>query len=94
MIGLKFTIRLPLALMTLVGVICLVAVFAGKGHAWAIAIITTVFAAVFGFLTYVLFFVVAWVFSTIVGRFEKKQPRSPFAQDQPPPQIVPPEGPL
>ena len=94
MLGPKFTIRLPLTLMTLVGVICLVAVFAGKGHAWAVALIATIFAAVLGFLTYVVYFVVAWVFSTIVGRFEDHQPRSPFAQDQPPPQIVPPEGPL
>lgn len=94
MLGPKFTIRLPLALMAIVGLICLVAVFAGKGQAWAVAIVATVFAAVFGFLTYVLFFVVAWVFSLVVGRFEKQEPTSPFAQDQPPPQIVPPDGPL
>ena len=94
MLGPKFTIRLPLAVMTFTGLLCLVSVFAGRGHSWAVAVLTTIFTVVLGFLVYAMFFVITWIFSCVVGQFETKQPRSPFAQHRPPPQIVPPDEPL
>jgi hypothetical protein len=90
----QFSIRQMLAIVTALGVFSLVVSLAMRGHAWAMSLVITCVTLLVAFLLYGLCFFAAWCCWLIVGRWTgEPEPQSPFAQDAPPPQIIPPEEP-
>jgi flagellar motor component MotA len=90
----RFTIRFFLGLMTAIGVLSVVISFATRGHFWAMAVcaalvcLMLIFAL--HFATFMVTFPVALIDATLRAQ---KQPTTPFATSQPPPQIMPPQEP-
>ena len=94
MLSPQFTIRRLLTITSVFAVIFFVGTFASRDQAWAVAITATIGSLVLGFISYLGFFVVTWVFASVAGVFETKRPNSPFARGPSTPPILPPEGPV
>jgi len=88
----QFTIRRMLAITAVFAVICVVGTFATRGQPWAVAITVMIGSLVLGFVSYLGFFVVAWVFAVMAGLFEMKQPGPPFVQGPSVAPAVPPQN--
>ena len=87
----RFTLRWMLFVLSVSGVFFLFLSLAVKGQAWAIGVSTAI-ATMLGILVvHMTFFGAAWVLASLLGFARpRQQPRSPFAQEQPPPQWLPP----
>ncbi len=73
----------------------LIVSFALRGRTWAIAVSVAIAVVLLTFLVYAVVFLVGWVFAIVEQEMRKPpEAQSPFASSAPPPQIIPPEGPL
>lgn len=87
----RFSIRWLFGLTTLSAVFFLIVSLALKQHYWAIALSSVLTLALVTLLLQTVVFAVAMGLSRIAPRREDRvAPHSPFAQHQPPPQIVEP----
>lgn len=90
----KFSLRFMLGLMAVVAVYCLIVSFAVRGHVWAIAINIALASLISVFISYAFYFLLTLPMSLLDQAFQgPRQPTSPFATSQPPPQILPPQEP-
>jgi hypothetical protein len=90
----KFSLRSLLLLMALVGAVSLVISMAVQGQAWAIAVSAALAGLVATFALFVMFFLLAAPMALLVESLGGRPvPASPFATQQPPPQIIPPQEP-
>ena len=90
----RFTIRRLFGITAVCGIFFLIVSFAVRGHLWAASISVALAGLLVLLLVHALFFSMSWVTSLLVGVVQgMKAARSPFAQDTPPPQIIPPEDP-
>ena len=79
--------------MTACAAFFLIVSFASHGTAWAVAISAAVFGLMVCFLLYCLLFALAWcAFSLRRLLGSNRQMDSPFAKDEPPPQVIPGKG--
>jgi hypothetical protein len=88
----RFTIRWLLSLTTVCAFFFLIAGTAVNGKMWAVGVVTAVVTLLIAMLTYAFLFV--WAFA--LARFFRSirpnsPPASPFATDQLPPQVIPPQ---
>jgi len=73
----------------------LIVSFALQGRTWAIAVSVAIAAVLLAFLFYAVTFLVGWALAVVEKEMRKPpEAQSPFASSSPPPQIIPPEGPL
>lgn len=89
----QFTTRRLLAIVTACSLLFLVLSLAVRGQAWATATSIGLGAAVLTLLTFAFFFQIAFLLAKLVGAVRpKERPKSPFAQDTPPPRYARPEA--
>jgi hypothetical protein len=82
----QFSTRWLLAIIAVCAVFFLVASMAIRGHLWAMAISLAIASIVLTFLLYAASFQVTFLLAQLVGLLRPAaRPKSPFAQDTPPP---------
>ncbi len=90
----KFSIRLLLAIMTALGVLSIAFKYALDGQAWAIASFLALGMLAVIFALYGGAFLIGATFGAIDSAIRPAPlPTTPFATNQPPPQILPPPDP-
>lgn len=63
-----------------------------RGELWPIPFLVVGVASAVAFILYAVVFLIAWIFSTLLkDLYWKDESQSPFAQDRPAPQILPPD---
>ena len=87
----RFSLRWMLFVLSASGVFFLFVSLAVKGHAWAIGVSTALATVLAALTIQTAFFGAAWLLATLLGFARpRRRPSSPFAQEQPPPQWLPP----
>lgn len=96
----RFTVRRLLAITSICGLFSWVLAIAlnpnveMQNKAWAVGISIAVGSLVVAFVCYAAFFGFAYILATVFGIVrEKPVGGTPFASEQPPPQIIPPQEP-
>ena len=90
----KFSIRLLLVTMAALGVLSIAFKYALDGHAWAIASFMALGMLVVMFALYSAAFLIGLAFGAVDAAIRPvPRPTTPFATNQPPPQILPPPDP-
>lgn len=90
----KFSIRLLLAAMAAIGVLSIAFKYALDGRAWAISSFMALGMLGLMFAFYSAAFLIGSVFGAIDSAIRPgPRPTTPFATNQPPPQILPPPEP-
>lgn len=96
----RFTIRRLLAITTICGMFAWVHAIAYNPNVelqdkvWAVAISIALTSLGLAFICYAIFFGFAYILATLFGIVrEKPVGGTPFASEQPPPQIIPPQEP-
>jgi hypothetical protein len=90
----KFSIRLLLGIMSVLGVLSVAFNYALTGRAWAISLFMALGMLLAMFVLYSLGFLVGSLFGVLDSAIRPPtQPTTPFATSQPPPQILPPPEP-
>ena len=90
----RFSVRTLLLLTVAVAVYCLCLTLAFSGHLWAIGLGAAIHSVILLLMLHALVFAmtapIAWAYGSL-GK--QPAPASPFATEQPPPQLVPPPEP-
>lgn len=87
----RFTVRWMLFVLSASGVFFLFVSLAIRGHDWAIGVSTALGSLLLTLLIQAVFFGAAWLLVSLLGFTRRRHlPKSPFAQQQPPPQWLPP----
>jgi hypothetical protein len=89
----RFSVRWMLLATTVCAFVFLVARFAVRGDAWAVAIVVAVAALATLFLMFAALFASAMILGRLVRWRQPVLLESPFATDKLPPQIIPPREP-
>jgi hypothetical protein len=85
----RFSLRFLFILTTTASLLSLVLMAAFRGAEWAVPIVVAVLFLALAFVHYAMLFTVVWVL-TFRRRRRPPAPRSPFATDTLPRQIIPP----
>jgi hypothetical protein len=90
----RYSVRTLLLQTVAVAVYCLFLTLAINGHLWAIGILAVLHSLIFLLILHALVFAmtapIAWAYGSLA---KQPAPTSPFATEQPPPQLVSPPEP-
>ena len=91
----RFSLRWLFGLTTVCAVFSLVIAQAYRGQSWAIGVVSFIGAGLVLWSVHIAMFLVVWAANTVFVRYDKTRElvHSPFATDQPPPQIIEPTDP-